>query len=75
MSKWQWYLNDKGEVISELDGEEEDYAGLTAHDYANDDASINYSCQHSWVNVGFHHLTLACKYCGIDAPTGAKEGD
>jgi hypothetical protein len=24
------------------------------------------SCNHEWVNIGFNHIRIACKHCGVD---------
>lgn len=26
-------------------------------------------CVHEWTNQGFHHIIMACKFCGQDAPS------
>lgn len=74
MSKWSWYVNKKGEVVNEGDEEVpwENRGETAGADYGNSNSGV---CEHVWVNVGFHHITMACKHCGVDPPSWMKFGD
>lgn len=73
MSKWSWYVNKKGDVVEEsADGEEVPWGNLGEAYGSAGDAGYTRSCEHVWVNVGFHHITMACKTCGADAPGHVK---
>lgn len=31
------------------------------------------TCVHEWVNQGFQHIVMACKFCGASAPSWVKK--
>jgi hypothetical protein len=45
-----------------------DWDDMPVSSKAEDGISTNEVCNHEWVNVSFHHIHMACKFCGIDKP-------
>jgi hypothetical protein len=60
---WNWPWEDESEGQIPQGGS----YGTGANQHASDTSGTS-RCIHEWVNISFHHLHMACKYCGVDKP-------
>lgn len=62
ISGWHWPWED--ELEGDIEGSEYG-TGVSRDGTKGGDSN---TCNHEWVNVGFHHIQLACRHCGVDKP-------